>query len=509
MSDLWLAERARSFGDREAVAAPEGVFNYSDLLLASARSAHALREHADRESLDGARVCFLVSPGFGHLAVQWGIWRAGGVSVPLATSHPPPELAYVIDDVDSDVLVVQGKLRHRLEDTARSRGISLLDPADLLGNGSPGGRLPAVEPDHPAMILYTSGTTGSPKGAVITHGNIQAQVESLSEAWGWSRRDRVLLHLPLHHVHGVVNVLTCSCWNGAVCEILPRFTAVDVWERLSRAEITLYMGVPTTYRRLVDTWTRSDTDSRSAWSSGAGACRLMVSGSAALPVPLLRRWEKITGQRLCERYGMTEIGMALSNPLDGVRRAGRVGTPLPGVEVRLVDDDGEPAPAGEAGELQVRGPTVFPGYWRREQETAEAFTADGWFKTGDIASVDEAGYHLILGRSDQDILKTGGEKISALEIEGVLRQHPAVRDCAVVGVGDDDWGDRVCAAVVREPPRPVSAGELVAFVKDRLAPYKVPKEVVIVASLPRNSLGKVAKPAVRELFVGGEESDPT
>jgi malonyl-CoA/methylmalonyl-CoA synthetase len=229
----------------------------------------------------------------------------------------------------------------------------------------------------------------------------------------------------------------------------------------------------------------------------------MVSGSAALPVPTLERWEAITGHRLLERYGMTEIGMALSNPLDGERRPGFVGTPLPGVEVRLADETDAPVRPGSPGEIQVRGPTVFRGYWRRPVDTECAFTADGWFRTGDLAIREEGAYR-ILGRSSVDILKSGGEKISALEIEDVLRSHHGVADCAVVGVADPHWGERVCAAVV---PRDdthrgeLSEAELRTFVKNRLAPYKVPKHFLLVDDLPRNAMGKVTKVAVRELFV--------
>jgi malonyl-CoA/methylmalonyl-CoA synthetase len=361
-----------------------------------------------------------------------------------------------------------------------------------------------VDEDRDALMLYTSGTTGRPKGVVISHGNLRSQVESLTDAWGWSAADHIVLHLPLHHVHGIVNVLLSALWNGATCEILPRFLAVDVWERLARGEATLYMAVPTVYRRLIDAWRNADPETRDAWSAGARACRLMVSGSAALPVPTLREWEKITGHRLLERYGMTEIGMGLSNPLEGHRRPGFVGAPLPGVEVRLVDDGENLVADGTSGQIQVRGPGVFERYWNRPEETAEAFTPDGWFRTGDQAVVEEGAYR-ILGRASVDILKTGGEKISALEIEDVFRSHPAVLDCAVIGVPDPNWGDRVCAAVVRKRSAPVTESALRTFAKARLAPYKVPKDILLVDDLPRNAMGKVVKPAVRDLFAPDED----
>lgn len=497
---LELVARAEHGRGRTAVLAPEGLFTYDDLLEASARVATALL--AGRDDMDGERVCYLVPPGWDHLVTQWGAWRAGAVAVPLATSHPSDELAHVLDDARPEAIVAHPSLAGRVESLARDRQIPLLQTPALLRDG-PTGSLPEVDEHRASIILYTSGTTGRPKGVVLSHSNLRAQVESLTEAWGWTERDHILLHLPLHHVHGIVNVLTSALWNGATCEILPRFRPVDVWERLARGEATLYMAVPTVYRRLIEAWDAADAETRVAWAAGARACRLMVSGSAALPVPTLGRWEAMTGHRLLERYGMTEIGMGLSNPLLGERRPGFVGTPLPGVEVRLVDDDETVVEAGSPGQIQVRGPGMFAAYWERAEETASSFTPDGWFRTGDLAVVEEGDYR-ILGRSSVDILKTGGEKISALEIEDVLRSHPAVRDCAVVGVPDELWGDRVCAAVVLKPSTSASPRTLRDFTRERLAPYKVPKDVVMIDDLPRNAMGKVTKPEVRRLFDPGE-----
>lgn len=497
MSALSLFARALQHGDRIAVVAPEGVFTYRDLLATS--GAAATRLLAGRDDLEEARVCYLVPPGWDHVATQWAIWRAGGVAVPLAVSHPPAELAYVLDDAEPEVVVAHPSLAERVAGVAAERGLTVLRTPALIAEG-PSAALPVLEQERRAMMLYTSGTTGRPKGVVTTHANIEAQIRALVEAWGWTEHDHILLTLPLHHIHGIVNVFGCALWSGAVCQVLPAFDAREVWERFARGDLTLYMAVPTLYRRLIDAWAAADEAARSRWSEGARALRLMVSGSAALPVPTLERWEEITGQRLLERYGMTEIGMGLSNPLEGERRPGHVGQPLPGVEVRLVDDDGRPVPEGEAGQIQVRGPAVFGEYWRRPDATAEAFTEDGWFRTGDRAVVEDGAYR-ILGRESVDILKTGGEKVSALEIEDVLRTHPLIADCAVVGVPDEQWGERVCAAVVpaaggAEP----SADALRAFAKERLAPYKVPKDFKAVADLPRNALGKVTKPAVKELF---------
>ncbi|MBW3535084.1 MAG: AMP-binding protein [Gemmatimonadetes bacterium] len=493
--DPSLFDRAAVHGHRIAVVAPEGVFTYRDLLDASA--AAAARLLAGRDALEDARICFLVPPGRDWVATLWGIWRAGGLAVPLAVSHPPAELERVLDDADPEAVVVHPSLSDRVAEAAVRRRLPVLATPALLRAG-PGGALSGLHAAAPALMLYTSGTTGPPKGVVLSHGNVEAQVRTLVEAWGWSRDDHILLHLPLHHVHGIVNVLTCALWSGAACQILPIFDAVHVWERLAHGDLTLYMAVPTVYHRLVQAWDAADEETRSRWSAGARGLRLMVSGSAALPVPTLERWEAITGHRLLERYGMTEIGMALSNPLEGERRPGHVGAPLPGVEARLVDEEGEPVAEGTPGSIQVRGPTVFQAYWRRPEATAEAFAEGGWFRTGDRAVVEEGAWR-ILGRESVDILKTGGEKVSALEIEDVLRSHPGVADCAVVGVPDPEWGERVCAAAV-----PAAGGldpvALLAFARERLAPYKVPKDVLVVDALPRNAMGKVTKPRVKELF---------
>lgn len=495
---LPLFARARDHAGRIAVVAPEGVFTYRDLLEASGAAAYRLL--AGRDDLEEARVCFLVPPGWDYVAVQWAVWRCGGVAVPLATSHPPAELAYVLDDAEPEVVVAHPSLADRIAGVAAERGLHVIETPELIAEG-PVASLPVLEAGRRAMMLYTSGTTGRPKGVVTTHANNEAQVRSLVEAWGWRPSDHILLTLPLHHVHGIVNVLTCALWSGAVCQILAKFEPAEVWERMARGDMTLYMAVPTLYGRLIAAWEATDEGTRRRWSEGARGLRLMVSGSAALPVPTLERWEEITGQRLLERYGMTEIGMGISNPLRGERRPGHVGQPLPGVEVRLVDEAGAPVPEGTSGQIEVRGAGVFGEYWRRPEATVEAFTADGWFRTGDRAVVANGSYR-ILGRESVDILKTGGEKVSALEIEDELRSHPAVADCAVVGVPDPDWGERVCAAVVARAGAAPAPEELRSFVKERLAPYKVPKEVRVVPELPRNAMGKVTKPDVKKLFGG-------
>jgi malonyl-CoA/methylmalonyl-CoA synthetase len=312
---------------------------------------------------------------------------------------------------------------------------------------------------------------------------VQAQIDSLLEAWEWTAEDCALLVLPLHHVHGIVNVLGSALAAGARCEILPQFDAEAAWERLSSGDVTVFSAVPTIYHRLIAVWDAAPPPVQRAWSAGSHRVRLMMCGSAALPVRTLERWRTLTGHTLLERYGMTETGMILSNPLHGQRRPGSVGRPLPGVEVRLAD-----------GEVEVRGPGVFSEYWQRPADTREAFR-DGWFRTGDVALVEDGAYRL-LGRTSTDIIKTGGYKVSALEIEDAMRELPAVADCAVVGLPDDEWGQRVCAFVELQAGATLTLNEVRDRLKAELAPYKIPRDLRITPALPRNAMGKVNKPAL-------------
>jgi malonyl-CoA/methylmalonyl-CoA synthetase len=488
-----IVARAAAQAGRTAVVAGSRTLTYAELLDASERVAAALL--AGRADLGGARVAFLVPPGWEYVAVQWGVWRAGGIAVPLAVSHPEAELEYVVQDADAETVIAHAEFAEVLRRVAERNARRYLSTDDALSAGP--SALPEVAEERPAMIVYTSGTTGKPKGVVTTHANLRAQVTALVEAWGWTADDRTLLVLPLHHVHGIVNVLSCALWSGAVCEILPRFDADETWRTIESGRLTLFMAVPTVYRRLIAAFEEADDERRARMVEGCRRMRLMVSGSAALPVQMLERWREISGHTLLERYGMTEIGMALSNPLHGERRPGSVGVPLPAVEARVVDDDAQPVDPGTPGDLEIRGPAVFHEYWRRPDATADAFR-DGWFRTGDVAVVED-GYYRLLGRRSVDIIKTGGFKVSALEIEEVLREHPAIAECAVVGIEDEEWGERVCLAVEAVGPLP-PLPELQAWARQRLAPYKLPRDLRRVDVLPRNAMGKVVKPEVAKLF---------
>ncbi|MBH8566964.1 acyl-CoA synthetase [Nostoc sp. CENA67] len=492
--NLPLITRAEEHNENIAIVTTDKAFSYRDLLDTSSQIATSLLENA--EDLQEQRVAFLIPPGFEYVATQWGIWRAGGIAVPLCVSHPRPELEYVITNSGASIIVAHPNFEGILRAIATEKNLRFILTSDTLPSDV--SRLPEIDITRRALILYTSGTTGKPKGVVTTHENIQAQVTSLITAWEWISSDRILHVLPLHHIHGIINVLTCALWAGAECHMLSKFDAEIVWQRISQGDLTLFMAVPTIYVKLIAAWSAASSDSQKSMSAGCAKMRLMVSGSAALPVQVLEKWQNISGHFLLERYGMTEIGMALSNPLHGQRSAGYVGQPLPGVEVRLVDDNGELVPPGTPGEIQVKGPTVFLEYWQNPQATAKAFQ-DGWFCTGDLAVVENGNYR-ILGRMSVDIIKTGGYKVSALEIEEVLRTHPDITECAVVGIADAEWGERVCAALVLQPERSLTLESFRSWAKEQLAVYKVPTQILLVAELPRNAMGKVTKPTVVELF---------
>jgi malonyl-CoA/methylmalonyl-CoA synthetase len=492
--NLPLIARAYEHAENLAIVAAEGQFTYQELLQSSGQIATQLLKGAD--DLQEQRVAFLIPPGFDYVATQWGIWRAGGIAVPLCVSHPRPELDYVITNADASIVVAHPSFEALLRPMAESqqaRFILTSDPRSLEV-----GKLPEVDMTRRALMLYTSGTTGKPKGVVTTHRNIQIQVTSLITAWEWTASDRILHVLPLHHIHGIINILTCALWAGAECHMLSKFDAETVWSHICAGNLTLFMAVPTIYIRLIAVWEKATSEQQRAMSQACAKLRLMVSGSAALPVQVLEQWQAISGHFLLERYGMTEIGMALSNPLQGQRRAGFVGTPLPHVAVRLVDEAGSLVPVGTAGEIQVKGAGIFLEYWQNPEATAKAFQ-DDWFCTGDLAIVEED-YYRILGRINVDIIKTGGYKVSALEIEAVLRTHPEVQECAVVGVGDPEWGERVCAALVLKSEHHLTLEDFRIWAKEHLAVYKVPTRILMVPELPRNAMGKVTKPIIAKLF---------
>ena len=495
MTELPLVARARAHSASVAIRTASRSYTYRELLDRSAGLASTLLTEVD--DLDGTRVGLLVPAGFNYVASQWAIWRAGGITVPISTLATDAEWEYTLTDSGAVIVMADSFLGARIEPLCRRLGVSLVDVDGLTAR--PMKPLPVINSGRRAMILYTSGTTSKPKGVVSTHNNIQAQVESLVAAWKWSSADRIPLFLPVHHIHGIVNVTLCALWVGASIEPFPRFDLPAILDRVRSDAYTLFMAVPTIYVKLIQALDAASPDDRAAIVAGCQRLRLMVSGSAALPVTVFERWAALTGHRLLERYGMTETGMVLSNPLEGEHRPGTVGQPLPGVDVRLVSETGTViAHEDEPGEIQVRGPGVFREYWNRAEATASSFDCD-WFHTGDMATL-ERGYYRILGRLSADIIKSGGYKLSALEMEAALLEHPDVRECAVVGVPDEVWGEAVAAAVVTRDGSTLDLESLRQWCRNRLSGYKIPKHLIVVGELPRNAMGKVMKSAVRALF---------
>jgi len=495
MPELELVRRAQSFGARIAVSSKGHDHSYDSLLSVSEGIAASLLDGST--DLEEQRVAFLIPASFEYAAVQWGIWRAGGIAVPLSLSAADPELEHVITDAQVDRIIAPEASLAKLRPLCDRLSKPLLSVDHIWsGKSVP---LPELEPERRAMILYTSGTTSKPKGVVSTHANIEAQITTLVEAWGWGSEDSIPLFLPLHHVHGIVNVLSCALWSGARVDCFGSFDALAILGRVADKQYSVFMGVPTIYVKLIRSLEAADEKDRARYRDGFAHMRLMVSGSAALPASVHEQWTHLTGQKLLERYGMTEIGMAISNPLQGERRPGAVGMALPGVTVRLTSEAGDVIEGeNEPGEIQVRGPAVFSEYWNKPDVTQASFVG-GWFRTGDMAVLED-GYYRIMGRLSVDIIKSGGYKLSALEIEDALLMHPAIRECAVVGLPDDTWGEVVAVAIVSRDGEDIELPALKEWATERMSAYKIPKSLLLLEDLPKNAMGKVTKPAVQDLF---------
>jgi malonyl-CoA/methylmalonyl-CoA synthetase len=495
-----LREIVARHGDRVAVGDDVERLTYAELWARS----QAVADDLGRRGLEGARVGVLARAGAPWVEAFLGTLLAGGTVVALSPLHPPRELRALVDGSRARALLASGDLFDLATEVAGPRAVLRVEalaerappptPSATSATSATLASFGAFAPsdDGVALVLFTSGTTGAPKGALLTHANVLHLARTLGEAWQFRATDVLLHTLPLHHLHGIGVSLLVALAAGAATRFLPRFDAARAWGELASA--TVLMGVPTQHRLLFDAFDAADAATQARWARHGAGLRLVTSGSAALPTPVGERWRAVTGQYPLERYGMTEVGIVLSNPAEGERRPGTVGLPLAGVEARVVCDTGEDAAEGEPGELWVRAPTVFAGYDDNATATRAAFT-DGWFRTGDTVARASDGYVKILGRTSVDILKSGGYKLSALEIEDALREHDAVADVAVVGVPDETWGDLVVAVVVPRAGRPGSLSEeaLRAWARERIAPYKVPRRVVFVEELPRNALGKVTK----------------
>ncbi|XP_029354166.1 acyl-CoA synthetase family member 3, mitochondrial [Echeneis naucrates] len=521
--------RAPAFGDKLAIIDSSGSHSYKQLYRSSLGLAGRISDilNSSFGGLDGKRISFLCANDASYTVAQWAAWMSGGTAVPLYQKHPQTELEYVIADSQSSLLVFGHPYAESLKPLALKLGLPYLtlpptsDLGTLAGTDTQEKEVPITDwADRPAMIIYTSGTTGRPKGVLHTHSSIQAMVQCLVSEWEWTREDVILHTLPLHHVHGIVNKLLCPLCVGATCIILPQFQPHKVWEMLLSSKapvVNVFMAVPTVYSKLIQYYDQHFTQPH-VKDFVKAVCkeriRLMVSGSAALPLPTLQRWEEITGHTLLERYGMTEIGMALSNPLKGSRIPGAVGSPLPSVEVRIVMNNTTNTPIvkgnhrdtwvcpgleGKEGELLVRGPSVFKEYWNKPQETRASFNDDGWFKTGDTATYKD-GVYWILGRTSVDIIKSGGYKISALEVERHLLAHADIMDVAVIGAPDAIWGQKVVAVVQLKKGQSMTLPELKTWAREHMPPYTIPTGLVLVDEMPRNQMGKVNKKDLLQLF---------
>ena len=492
---LQLISNALQFPDKVAVVDKTGSYTYSQLLSKSEQIAFSLLNN--KEDLDQERVAFMLDPGFDYVSMQWGIWRAGGIAVPLCISYPFPSLNYVLQDTGAERVICGQAYLEVLSPLNDDSNIELIALNQIGKKGNPT-ILPDIESSRSAMILYTSGTTSLPKGVLSTHANIESQIKTLVKAWAWNSKDYTLGLLPLHHVHGIINVLSCALWSGATIQFLHPFNADEVFSIFEEKKVNVFMAVPTIYFKLIAAYESFSQEKQNSITETLSNFRLMVSGSAALPVSVMEKWKIISNHYLLERYGMTEIGMAISNPYEGQRKAGYIGQALPEVEVRLVDEKGEPVKAGQSGEIQIKGPSVFEEYWGKAEASQKAFSQDGWFLTGDIAVLED-GYFRILGRDSIDIIKSGGYKISALEIEEIIRTYPGVKDCGVIGIPDPEWGELVVSGLVASPD--FDSAPLTDWLKSRLPGYKIPRKYIILKDLPRNVMGKVTKNEMKKLFL--------
>ena len=494
----FFAELEESFArhrDRQAIYEPRTGRSLSYAELEASIGAWAARLAA-AGLVPGERVAVQVQKSLEALLLYLACLRSGLIFLPLNPAYTAGELEHMLTDAEPALFVTDPAREAELAPLARRHGVRLVWTLDAAGRARPwDAREPAPPPPPPvkgediAALLYTSGTTGRPKGAPLAHRNLASNARVLVEAWGFTAEDVLLHALPIFHVHGLFIACHCALLAGARMLWLPRFEAEEVVRLLPEA--TVFMGVPTMYVRLLEQPELTPERCR--------RMRLFISGSAPLPAQVWHAFKERTGHEILERYGMSEILMHTGNPLHGERRPGTVGRPFPGSEVKIVDERGRALAPGRVGEVLVRGPNVFSGYWRRPQLQREVFTEDGWFRTGDLGYLSEDGYLTLVGRS-KDLIITGGLNVYPKEVEEVLDSLPGVRESAVFGLPHPDFGEAVTAAVVPEPGSRWDERRLIAALKARLAGFKVPKRILRLDELPRNSMGKIQKRVLRERF---------
>ncbi|HEX4241879.1 MAG TPA: AMP-binding protein [Steroidobacteraceae bacterium] len=482
----WIEAAARERPERPFLESLDGRrLSYAELREQSGRYAAALARRGVRQ---GDRVLAQVEKSVDGLLLYAGCLRLGAVLVPINTANTAHEVDYFLRDSEPCLAVVRPADRELLETTARSAGVREIDTLGTHGEGSLNAlarECAEIAPERSgggaalAAIVYTSGTTGRSKGAMLTRGNLSSNAAALADAWRFSPDDVLLHTLPLFHIHGLFAALNTVLISGASVLLLPKFDAALTLEHLARA--TVYMGVPTHYTRMLQHPALS--------RDGAARMRLFISGSAPLLAETQREFERRTGHAILERYGMTETLIITSNPYVGVRKPGTVGPPLEGVSVRVAD-------AGAGGAIEVRGPNVFAGYWRAPEKTRAEFTPDGWFKTGDLGRIDSDRYVHIVGRA-KDLVISGGYNIYPKEVETELDALPGVIESAVFGVPHPDLGEGVTAVVVLHAGASIAEAQIIGSLRERLARYKVPRRVLVVVELPRNTMGKVQKNLLR------------
>lgn len=472
----------------------EDLYSYSDLERLSAQYANYFAELGLSK---GDRVMVQVEKSPESLMIYFACLRYGLVYLPLNTAYRQQEIEYFISDAAPSLIVCSPEFEPVFNQITREKVRTM----DSRGKGSVT-EAKAMDPargttscawDDVAAILYTSGTTGKPKGAMITHGNLAANGLALHKAWGWTDGDVMLHALPIFHIHGLFVGTHLPVLNASPIVFMERFEAESVIQALPAS--TVYMGVPTNYTRLLANESLDQDICRNM--------RLFTSGSAPLLPRTFHEFRERTGHTIVERYGMTETGMNTSNPLNGPRKPGTVGPVLDGVTARIVDDENNDVGPGVTGNLQIRGNNVFKGYWGMPEKTAEVFTEDGFFKTGDLASRDEDHYIAIVGR-DKDLIITGGLNVYPKEIETIIDDLPGVSESAIIGVPDNDFGEAVTAVVVPDRADTLTGEDIIDAVRNRLANFKVPKQVYFVDQLPRNTMGKVQKNILREQLTGKE-----
>ena len=504
--NLFTALRAAFPATLDAIAietcdTPEPLFyTWRDIDRASARIANLL---ASLELPEGARVAAQTDKSVEALLLYLAVLRAGYVYLPLNTGYQSSEVAYFIGNAEPSVVVCSARNFAWVSPLAFKAGVKNVFTLNDDRSGSLLERAawhsdehePAPkQADELAAILYTSGTTGRSKGAMLTHGNLLSNARTLHAYWGWQSSDVLIHALPVFHVHGLFVASHGALLAGAKMLWFNKFEPKATIAQLPRA--TVFMGVPTLYVRLL----AEPALNRAACAS----MRVFIAGSAPLLPETFEAWQERTGHTIVERYGMSETVMLTSNPYDakdGERRAGSVGYPLPGVQLRVQDEKGQPCRSGDVGGIEVKGPNVFKGYWRMPEKTAEEFTPDLWFKTGDVGKLDERGVVSIVGRS-KDLIISGGYNVYPAEIEGLLNEQPGVAESAVVGVPHADFGEAVVAVVVAQPGAALDGAALIATLKRQIAGFKVPKQVFVEAELPRNQMGKVQKNLLRERYRG-------